>query len=227
MLPENKNARDSLDHAAQILAEIPSHVTVVAVSKLHPSEAIRNLHSRYGVQNFGENYVQEATRKLDELRDLKLVWHFIGTLQKNKAKAVCGQFDLIHSVDSLTLAQAINRHAQDKKIVQKILLQVNVAKEESKGGVAVEEIDRTLVELKELRCISLAGLMTMPPLDQNNRNHFASLRQVRDRVQSEFPGCRFLSMGTSSDYKIAIEEGATHIRLGTVLFGQRPSKSIS
>lgn len=209
---------------AKILSEIPKHVTVVAVSKLQRAEQIRELHEQTGVRNFGENYVQEAALKIEELRELNLTWHFIGSIQKNKAKAITGQFDLIHSVDSLTLAQAINRHAEEKKIIQKILLQVNVAKEESKGGFDVNELERVFLELKELRCISLAGLMTMPPLGRDNRDHFAELRKLRDRFQSGSPDCRLLSMGTSSDYKIAIDEGATHVRLGTVLFGQRPSK---
>lgn len=210
--------------AGKILSEIPQNVTVVAVSKLQRAEQIRELNKQFNVQNFGENYVQEATGKIEELADLNLRWHFIGSLQKNKAKAVTGLFDLIHSVDSLTLAQAINRFAEEKKIIQKILLQVNIAQEQSKSGFDVNEMERVFLELKQLRCISLAGLMTMPPLGRDNRDHFAALRKLRDRFQSGFPDCRFLSMGTSSDYKTAIDEGATHVRLGTVLFGQRPSK---
>ncbi len=212
------------DAVAKILSEIPKSVTTVAVSKLQSADQVRSMCASHGVRDFGENYVQEAALKIQELKELKIHWHFIGHLQKNKAKSVVGSFDLIHSVDSLSLAQAIHRQADEKKIIQKILLQVNIAEEQSKGGLRPSEVERVFLELQSLTSLAVLGLMTMPPLDTDNRIYFKALRKLKESLQSGSPDCRFLSMGTSSDYKVAIEEGATHVRLGTILFGARPPR---
>lgn len=216
-----------MSSVAEILKSIPAETTVVAVSKFQTSAAIRRLHAEFSLQNFGENYVQEAQQKQDELRSLDLNWHFIGRLQKNKVKAVVGSFALIHSVDSSELAERIDKCAEEKKLKQKILLQMNLAEEVSKGGFHQSEIEEVF-RLKNLKNISVIGLMTMPPLTDNpekTRPYFRELRNLISRFQTEFPECHELSMGTSADYRVAIEEGATLVRLGTLLFGQRPEKN--
>jgi pyridoxal phosphate enzyme (YggS family) len=200
--------------------------TLIAVSKLQSLEKIRNLYDQ-GQRHFGENYVQEALSKLDQLQSLGIIWHFIGSLQKNKVKHVVGLFEYIHSVDSLALAEIIDRKAQEKKITQKIFLQLNLASEDSKGGFSVSEFEDVWPKLHELQNIQICGLMTMPPLTNNadqNRPYFSQLRQIQQKTQLHFPSCQFLSMGTSSDFLVAIEEGSHFIRLGTVLFGARPKK---
>lgn len=200
--------------------------TLIAVSKLQSLEKIRSLYDQ-GQRHFGENYVQEAVSKLEQLKNLDIIWHFIGSLQKNKVKTVVGQFEYIHSVDSVGLAETINRKAVEKNILQKIFLQLNLASEVSKGGFAVSDFEAAWPKLHELKNIQICGLMTMPPLTNNgeqNRPFFRQLRQIQQKIQLEFPSCQFLSMGTSSDYIVAVEEGSHFIRLGTVLFGERPNR---
>lgn len=204
---------------------------ILAVSKLQPEQKIRDLYSQ-GQRHFGENYVQEALEKVEHLKDLSdLHWHFIGHLQKNKAKYVVGKFSLIHSVDSLELAQALSRQCQTKNLEQNILLQVNLAGEETKGGFDRQTLLEKWSELKQLPGIHLCGLMTMPPLTETGeevRLYFRELRelleQLRSGVDLSTHPLTELSMGTSHDYKVAVEEGATIVRLGTILFGERPGK---
>lgn len=209
-----------------ILASIPSRVCVVAVSKLQPVEKIRALHQSSNHLDFGENYVQEALAKMTELKDLKLRWHFIGRLQRNKLKSIVGNFDLIHSVDDEKLIDKISQVAGEKKITQKILLQVNLSGEESKGGFDPHFLEENFSKWVKTPSVKIVGLMTMPPLtklqtspsSEPNKKYFLKLRQLAEKLQlSE------LSMGTSSDYVEAIQEGATLVRLGTILFGERPS----
>jgi hypothetical protein len=203
-------------------------LTVLAVSKLQPVEKIEELY-RLGHRAFGENYVQEALGKKRQLGGLEIQWHLIGSLQKNKVKHVLGHFHLIHSVDSLKLAEAISKQGADQSIPQNILLQVNVADEASKGGFAVEEILSAWEPLRALPNLRICGLMTMPPLHddpEEARPHFRSLRDLLSKLRgrcgegSPHPLSQ-LSMGTSHDYHVAIEEGATIVRLGTILFGER------
>ena len=205
---------------------------MVAVSKLQPAEKIRSLHQE-GQTLFAENYVQEAIGKQRELQDLDLEWHFIGNLQKNKAKDVVRKFDLIHSVDSLALAEALNRRFESAASAtaqsprQKILLQLNLAEELSKGGFSETEFERELPALLQFKHLEIAGLMTMPPLFDNPedaRPYFKRLREMRDQLRRSQPTVQELSMGTSSDYLVAADEGATLVRLGTILFGERPAK---
>lgn len=204
---------------------------ILAVSKLQPEQKIRDLYSQ-GQRHFGENYVQEALEKVEHLKDLSdLHWHFIGHLQKNKAKYVVGKFSLIHSVDSLELAQALSRQCQTKNLEQNILLQVNLAHEETKGGFDRPALLEKWSALTQLPGIHICGLMTMPPLTETGeevRPYFKELRELLEQLRS---GVNLgthplteLSMGTSHDYKVAVEEGATIVRLGTILFGERPVK---
>jgi pyridoxal phosphate enzyme (YggS family) len=202
---------------------------LLAVSKLQPEDKIRLLYSE-GQRLFAENYVQEALEKQEHLKDLaKIEWHLIGHLQKNKAKMVAGKFALIHSVDSLELAQVLSRQCQQKNLRQNILLQVNVADEDSKGGFLLGEIHKLWPELQALPHLNICGLMTMPPLTETGtevRPYFKQLCQLRDELKkTALPTHPMteLSMGTSHDFKVAVEEGATIVRLGTILFGERPA----
>lgn len=201
---------------------------LLAVSKLQPEDKIRSLYA-LGQRAFGENYVQEALEKKKNLADLSdIAWHLIGHLQKNKAKMVVGQFALIHSVDSLELAQVLSRQCEQKNVSQNILLQINVAQEDSKEGFSVAHIKSVWSEIQQLPRLSIQGLMTMPPLTataEEVRPYFRQLRLLRDELQATaLPPhtLRELSMGTSHDFQVAVEEGSTIVRLGTILFGERP-----
>lgn len=211
------------------IVNICAPAQVLAVSKLQPEIKVRKLFSE-GQRHFGENYVQEALEKMEQLQDLpNLRWHFIGHLQKNKAKYVVGKFFLIHSVDSLELAQALSRQCLSKNVDQNILLQVNLAHEETKEGFDKNTLLTNWSELQQLPGLHICGLMTMPPLTETGeevRLYFRELRGLLDQLRRgtdlHIHPLTELSMGTSHDYKVAIEEGATIVRLGTILFGERP-----
>jgi MAF protein len=216
------------------LEEIQKKVTpakILAVSKLQTADKIRKLYI-HGQRDFGENYVQEALEKQELLEDMPDIrWHLIGHLQKNKAKHVVGKFELIHSVDSVELAQALSRHCAAKKIEQKILLQVNVAEEYSKEGFPIETLKTVWPELVKIPHLKIFGLMTMPPLTENReevRPYFRELKKLMLELQTQTDlsvhPLSELSMGTSHDYPVAVEEGASIVRLGTILFGERTSK---
>ncbi|PIS11316.1 MAG: YggS family pyridoxal phosphate-dependent enzyme [Bdellovibrio sp. CG10_big_fil_rev_8_21_14_0_10_47_8] len=217
----------SLTEIQKKLNGINPSTKILAVSKFQPAEKIRGLYQQ-GQRLFGENYVQEALEKQRALSDLQIQWHDIGRLQKNKVKLVLGHFSLIHSVDALELAQAIDQKAKQQNIQQAILLQLNLANEQSKGGFSEENLlDSTalLDTMAGLKNIEIHGLMTMPPLAEDpkqSRPYFQRLRKLKDQLQKRWPTLTELSMGTSSDYLVAAEEGATMVRLGTMLFGERP-----
>lgn len=195
---------------------------LIAVSKLQSAAKIRAL-AMQGQLAFGENYVQEAIEKIETLRDLTIEWHFIGHLQKNKVKQVVGNFAYIHSVDSVELAEKISQQAGKLNLRQKILLEVNIANEASKAGFKPQNLEASFLKIVQLPHLQVCGLMTMPPLLNDNettRGYFHQLKKLADKVQ--LPE---LSMGTSADYQTALKEGATMIRLGTVLFGERPRKT--
>jgi len=204
----------------------PQDVRLVAVSKTMPAERVRRAVAA-GVQILGENYVQEARDKIAQLEDLSVSWHFIGHLQTNKAKYVVRMFDLIHSLDSFKLARELDRQAGRRGRVQPVLIQVNISREESKSGIAAEDIETLVRQVAGLEHLALQGLMTMPPFfdqPERARPYFRRLADLARHIESlNIPGVsmRELSMGMSGDYEIAIEEGATLIRLGTTLFGPR------
>ncbi|WP_456324315.1 YggS family pyridoxal phosphate-dependent enzyme [Desulfonauticus submarinus] len=203
----------------------PEEVQLIAVSKKHLAEDIEFL-AQLGQKSFGENYVQEALAKQKELSKLSLDWHFIGALQTNKVKFVLGNFSLIHSIDRLKLAQALNKKALDKKMVQDVLIQVNIGKEPQKAGVLPEDLEALVENILRLPGICLKGFMTLPPhiQDRNKmRNYFSMLRKLKEKMEQAF-GKQFphLSMGMTLDFKEAIYEGATLIRVGTKIFGPRP-----
>jgi pyridoxal phosphate enzyme (YggS family) len=197
-------------------------VRIVAVTKTHGPEAVRAAFAA-GLRDVGENRVQEALQKQDALLDVSVEWHLVGTLQRNKAKYAVGRFVLIHSVDRADLAAELDRRVAPGTR-QPILVQVNCSAEPQKGGVAPASLPELLDQLRILERIEVRGLMTMSALTEDRaeqRRAFRLLRELRDA--SERFGHRLpeLSMGMSGDYPIAVEEGATMIRLGTILFGER------
>jgi pyridoxal phosphate enzyme (YggS family) len=204
-------------------------VTIVAVSKTHPADAIREAWAA-GATDFGENYAQELATKAAELAAgapapgaAALRWHFIGRLQRNKARLVAGKVALIHAVDSADLAAEIARRAGEA--VQPILLAVNLGGEATKGGVTPDAAPPVARALAAVAGTSLDGLMTMPPPADDpeaGRPHFLALRALRDRLADELGRpLPVLSMGMSHDFEVAIACGATHVRIGTAIFGSR------
>jgi len=198
-------------------------VRVVAVTKGHGPEAVRAAAAA-GLEDVGENRVQEAMAKQDAAGSVPVTWHLIGTLQRNKARQAVGRFALIHSVDRLDLAGELDRRAAAGPDVQRVLLQVNCSDEPQKGGVEPSGLLPLLEAMAALRHLEVAGLMTMSALTDDlaeQRRAFRRLRELRD--QAERAGYRLpeLSMGMSGDYTTAVEEGATMVRLGTILFGER------
>jgi pyridoxal phosphate enzyme (YggS family) len=201
-------------------------IQLIAVSKTMPAEVVKEAIAA-GVTDLGENYIQEAREKVNTLATSNVNWHFIGHLQSNKAKYAVRLFDLIHSVDSLKLAQELNKYAQKNDKVQSILVQVNVAREESKSGVLVENTIELIKNISQLENISVKGLMTMPPYfnaPEKVRPYFAALRKLQGQIKAEaIPNITMdeLSMGMTGDFEAAIEEGATMVRIGTAIFGER------
>lgn len=200
-------------------------VTLIAVSKTKPSEILAEAY-RLGTRVFGENKVQELTEKYEVLpKDIK--WHMIGHLQRNKIKYVIDKVCLIHSVDSIRLAQAIQKEAEKKNLIVHVLIEVNAAREESKFGLMPEDVLSFIREIKKFQNISIKGLMTIAPHVVNpeeNRPIFAGLRKLSVDIAKENidnVNMSVLSMGMTNDYEVAIEEGATMVRVGTGLFGAR------
>jgi len=198
-------------------------VTIVAVTKGFGPDAVRAALAA-GLPDVGENRVQEALDKMTAEPDSRAVWHLIGHLQRNKAKQVAGRFALVHSLDSLELADELAKRAAAAGIRQRVLVQVNVAGETQKSGCAPSDLPALVGRVAALESLSLEGLMTMAPLTGDlavQRNTFRGLRRLRDALQQEGTWLPSLSMGMSDDFVTAVEEGATVIRLGTALFGPR------
>ena len=227
MIEENiaavrKNINDSMAKRPDSLKD---HVLLVAVTKNHDIYAMREAID-IGITHVGENRVQEAKEKHETL-DRDVVWHLIGHLQTNKAKQAVKLFDMIHSIDSIHLAEAVNSAAAGIDKVQDVLVQVNLAREESKTGVDIDELDELLYRVDELDNLRLRGLMLIAPNYEDVedcRPLFRKMREIFEKVK-EMPlktaNIEYLSMGMTHDYKIAIEEGANIVRVGTAIFGQR------
>jgi pyridoxal phosphate enzyme (YggS family) len=208
------------ERLARVRAGIPPGVTLVAVSKAQPAGAIREAHAA-GQRDFGENYVQEWRAKAEALADLpEIVWHFVGGLQTNKVKYLVGKVGLVHAVDREELAREIAKRSAQRGIATRVLLEVNVAGEASKSGCAPAEVPRLVEAVRALPGLDLRGLTCIPPAEGDPRPHFAVLRRMRDAL-----GLAELSMGMSADYRVAIEEGATIVRVGTAIFGERRASS--
>ncbi|MCJ7773929.1 MAG: YggS family pyridoxal phosphate-dependent enzyme [Desulfobacterales bacterium] len=204
----------------------PESVQLVAVTKTKPADMIKKAIEA-GITIFGENYIQETREKFNILANYDVSWHFIGHLQTNKAKYAVRMFDLIHTVDSLKLAVELDKQAEKMGKKQEILIQVNIGLESSKSGVTEHETFDLIKNISPLENVSIKGLMTMPPFfDQPEkvRPFFAALRELREKIiDLTIPNISMkeLSMGMSGDYEVAIEEGATLIRVGTAIFGER------
>ncbi len=220
-----KYVRDAIAQAAARAGRDAQEVTLIAVSKTVPLDLVRIAYN-LGVTDFGENRVQDALPKIAKFSPPDLRWHMIGHLQSNKASKVVGAFASVESVDTLHLAQALERHAASKGVKLPVLLQVNVAGEASKEGVSPAETLDMARQLVALPHLLVEGLMTIAPLAQNReetRPVFRQLRLLRDHLRNEIPQCdwRHLSMGMTDDYRVAIEEGATIVRIGRAIFGER------
>ena len=204
----------------------PENIHLVAVSKTIPANRVKEA-IELGVTILGENYVQEARDKFNLLGTYPVSWHFIGHLQSNKAKYAVRLFDLIHSVDSLKLARELDKQAAKVDKVQQILVQVNISGEDTKSGIPADEAPGLIAEIGQLKNIAVKGLMTMPPYfyqPEKVRPFFAALRELRDRIRAQSPPnvtLDELSMGMTGDFEVAIEEGATLVRIGTAIFGER------
>jgi hypothetical protein len=217
--------RERIAGACRRSGRDPEAVALVAVSKFHSARAVAAL-ARCGQRVFGENYVQEALAKQEDLADLQLEWHFIGHLQSNKARHAAGRFRCLHTLDKAKLARALHNRAGSP--AQPVLIQVNVGEEPQKHGVAVQHLDALAEEVAGLEGLRLEGLMCMPPFfddPERARPCFARLRELRDRLERSLGrDLPTLSMGMSGDLEPAVEEGATLVRVGTDLFGSRPRK---
>ena len=204
----------------------PHTIRLVAVSKTMPANVVKKAILA-GVEILGENYIQEAREKFNALCNESVTWHFIGHLQTNKAKYAVRMFDLIHSVDSLKLAAELDKQAAKFDKLQKILIQVNISQESTKSGVTLDNTMALIRQIAAYKHLAVMGLMTVPPFfnqPEKVRPIFKALRNLRDQIAKEkIPGIAVeeLSMGMTGDFETAIEEGATLIRIGTALFGER------
>lgn len=226
MIKENiKQVEKNIENACKRAERDVKEVTLIAVSKTKPVSMLEEAYES-GCRHFGENKVQELVEKYEVLpKDIK--WHMIGHLQRNKVKYIVDKVYLIHSVDSLRLAEEISKEAVKKNVNVNILVEVNVAQEESKFGTTTEAAIEFVKEISSLPNISIQGLMTIAPYVENaeeNRQYFAKLRQLSvDIMQKNIDNVSMgvLSMGMTGDYQVAVEEGATYVRVGTGIFGER------
>jgi PLP dependent protein len=224
MISENlERVREQIARAAAKSGRAPDEIELVAITKTHPAGRVREAIEA-GQTLFGESRVQEARIKIPELPS-NIHWHFVGHLQKNKMRPALPLFELIHSVDSLALAQDMDRIAEEEGLHPRVLLEVNVAGEGSKFGFSPDKLREQMEGLLALPRLSILGLMTIPPLVEEaeaSRKYFVQLRELRDRLQADFHvDLAQLSMGMTQDFPIAVEEGATLVRVGTAIFGER------
>lgn len=227
MVRENlEKVRENIEKACKKVGRDPSEVILLAVSKTKPIEMIEEAIAS-GQKVFGENKVQEIVHKYEEINDNSIKWHMIGHLQTNKVKYIIDKVELIHSVDSMKLAEVISKEAQKKGIIANILIEVNVAKEDSKFGIMLEETEKYVRNISLLPNINIRGLMTIAPFvkdSEKNRIHFKNLYKEFIDINSkniDNVSMDILSMGMTNDYEVAIEEGATVVRVGTGIFGVR------
>ncbi len=230
MIKENLDAVEkNIEAACNRAGRDRSEVTLIAVSKTKPIEDLMEAYNA-GIRVFGENKVQELTYKIEHMPD-DIHWHMIGHLQRNKVKYIVGKVDLIHSVDKIELAEEIDKRAKALGIVQDILIEVNIADEESKGGVAADKAKELYVNIQKLSYVNVRGVMCIAPnVDdpESNRQYFVKLRKILVDIMSimlDNSRVDVMSMGMTGDYEVAIEEGSTMIRVGTGIFGARQYNS--
>jgi len=230
-----EDTREKIARAAQSAGRDSSAVRLVVVTKTHPIESVQAA-IQAGARNLGENYAEEAVSKIDQIGASAAEWHMIGHVQSRKADLVAGQFHLMHSLDSLKLANRLERFAAEAGRRLPVLLECNVGGEASKFGYAAStppELDSLCREIEQINIrphLQIRGLMTMPPLyddPEQTRPFFVKLRELRNFLAERFPAIAWdeLSMGTSADFVAAVEEGATLVRVGTAILGSRPPKS--
>jgi pyridoxal phosphate enzyme (YggS family) len=228
MVANIAHVRSLIAEAARRVGRAPQEITLVAVSKTMPVELVQMAYN-LGVTDFGENRVQEALPKIAAFHPQGLRWHMIGHLQSNKASKAVSSFYCVHSVDSVHLAQTLNRHASEQGKHLPVLLQINVSGETSKEGMSLAGTPELARQVVALPHIQVEGLMTIAPLVEDPeqvRPVFRTLRLLRDQLRAELPFCSWqhLSMGMTDDYSVAIEEGATIVRIGRAIFGEREKK---
>ena len=221
-----EKVQERIRQAAESCSRDADSVRLVAVSKTIPAGTVKAAIEA-GVAILGENYMQEAREKFNTLVQYPVSWHFIGHLQSNKAKYAVRLFDLIHSVDSFKLARELDKQAKKVDKIQQILVQVNISAEGTKSGISADEAPGLISEISRLENLSIRGLMTMPPYfyqPEKVKPFFADLRELRDQIKAQaLPNVSLeeLSMGMTGDFEVAIEEGATLVRIGTAIFGER------
>ena len=229
MLKENlKTVEEHVQEACKRAGRSREEVTLIAVSKTKPLEMLQEIYGE-GVRDFGENKVQELCDKMEQLpSDIR--WHMIGHLQRNKVKYIVGKVALIHSVDTYRLAEEINIQAKKRGIIVPILVEVNIAGEENKFGTTAEDAMLLVEEISKLENVRIRGLMTIAPFVENpedNRLYFRKIKQLSVDITNkniDNVSMEILSMGMTGDYEVAIEEGATMVRVGTGIFGARNYK---
>jgi pyridoxal phosphate enzyme (YggS family) len=216
------HVRSRIRHAATAAGRDPDSVTLIAVSKSQTAESMREVATA-GVTDFGENYLQEAISKLDDLAGLPLGWHFIGGLQSNKTRTVAERFDWVHSIDRFSVARRLSDHRPFHAPPLNLCIQVALVPEPTKGGVDPASLTDLAGRTAALPRVTLRGLMCVPPPlpAAVARGLFARLRALQERLNAEGHRLDTLSMGMSGDFESAIAEGATHVRIGTALFGRR------
>jgi pyridoxal phosphate enzyme (YggS family) len=209
--------------AARAAGRSTDSVTIVAVSKQQSVAAIAAVHAA-GIRHFGENYCQEALPKLERLAGLDIVWHFIGAIQTNKTRAIAEHFDWVHAVDRLKIAQRLAEQRPPHAPPLNVLIQVNQGDEAQKGGVPPGEVEALARQIRALPRLALRGLMTIPPHDADSAHYFAELAALRRNLETSGLPLDTLSMGMSADFETAIRAGATHVRIGTAIFGERAAR---
>jgi PLP dependent protein len=214
--------RERIENAARKAGRDSNEIKLVTVSKTVETDRIKEAIEA-GIAILGENYVQEAQKKIEEI-GRPVSWHFIGHLQSNKAKYAVRLFDMIHALDSISLAEELNRRAEQSDQVMKVMIEVNLSKEATKFGTDEEMMLNLAKRIQRLKHLSLEGLMTMPPYfdsPEMSRPYYIALRELKEKMAKEGIPMKELSMGMSNDFEIAIEEGATFVRVGTAIFGPR------
>jgi pyridoxal phosphate enzyme (YggS family) len=224
IIAENfQHVRQLINQAAQRAYRRPEEITLLAVSKTRSSDELRLLHQQ-GQKHFGENYLQESLDKISALADLDIIWHFIGPIQSNKTRPIAEQFDWVHSVDRLKIAQRLSEQRPASLPPLNICLQINISREASKAGCLPNEAEALLNEISKLPNLNVRGLMAIPAATNDTgiqRSALAEMQTLFKHLKKQYPGLDTLSMGMSGDMQIAIQEGATMVRIGTALFGPR------
>jgi len=224
-MPSLELVRSQIEAACARVGRSVNEVTLVGASKTVPAARLEEFYGA-GLRDFGENYIQEGIEKVRYGRESgwDATWHFIGALQSNKAREAVTHFDLIHSVDRVSLAKELDKEARRVEKVQRVLIQVNIGGEESKAGCAPENLSALLDEVSKFQNLRVEGLMSLPPLRENpedSRPFHQQLRVLRDSLASNLLPLASLSMGMSRDFEVAIEEGAEFVRVGSAIFGTR------